>query len=67
MPRPFLTDDIMWRLVCAARLAELDPRGSDPKHHADVASRLQTDPHLGCRPAIEAAESYMATAMQRAA
>lgn len=64
---PFLTDDTMWRLVCAARLAELDPRQPDLKLHAETAGRLQSDPHLGRLPAIEAAESFLATVEQRAA
>lgn len=67
MLRPFLTDDTMWRLVCAARLAELDPVHPDLKQHAETADRLQRDPHFGRQPAIQAAESYLATVAQRAA
>jgi hypothetical protein len=67
MPTRYLTDDDMWRLVCAARLAELDPAEPDPKGHAPTAQRLRADPHFGSLPADQAAEASFATVGQRAA
>lgn len=67
MPSPFLSDDTMWHLVCAARLAEIDPQGCDPKAHAALAQRLQADPHFARMLAVQAAEAFIATADRRAA
>lgn len=58
MPSSFLTDDIVWRLVCARQLDELDPANADSKDHDELAGRIQADPRLGLMSATEAAKAF---------
>lgn len=67
MPSSFLTDDTVWRLVCARQLDELDPTNADSKEHEDLAGRIQADPQLGLMSATEAAKAFHAANRQPAA
>lgn len=58
MPTSFLSDDTVWRLVCARQLDELDPANADTKEHDELASRIQADPRLGLMSATEAAKAF---------
>lgn len=61
MPSSFLSDDIVWRLVCARQLDGLDPDNANTEEHDELASRVQADARLGLMSATEAAKAFFAT------
>ena len=63
----YLTDDDVWRCVCAARLAELaQPRPTDGAWD-DLARLLRLDPIYRSLSPVVAAERFVAVGPQQAA